>query len=86
MRENGRYLGPPAAVPFLRTRGLLRFVEKQARDQAFPVFTPSADSFHRAGRILGVVLRGQDVAWRTRRSVGIRPLVSPGQFCGDYFG
>ena len=36
MPEDGRYLGPPAAVPHLRPRGLLRFVEEQARHQALP--------------------------------------------------
>ena len=43
MREAGRRLGAPAAVPRMRQCRLLRRVEEQARDEAFPHDAPSAD-------------------------------------------
>src|SRR5437588_816994 len=35
LRENRRYLGPPAAMPGMRARRLLRFLEDQACHQTF---------------------------------------------------
>src|SRR5947209_18676129 len=45
VREDGRFVGAPAAVPDLRARGLLRFVEEQTRHQAFPPGETSAGAF-----------------------------------------
>jgi hypothetical protein len=58
VREAGGSLGPPAAVPRVRQRRLLRFLKKQARDEALSRDEASTDPFDRAARILGLVLRG----------------------------
>src|SRR5215472_2934927 len=78
LREDRRYLGPFASLPGVRTRGLLRFLEEQARDQTLsPQQTPS-DSIDRAGRILGLVLCGLDDARRVeRREAGGRLELKP---------
>src|SRR5215510_10274765 len=50
-------LAASAPVFDLRARRLLRFLAEQARDEALPLDETSADSFLRAGRRVGVVLR-----------------------------
>src|SRR5690242_18316577 len=56
MPEDGRQLGAPAPMPHLRPRGLLRFIEKQARHQAFSLVQAPDYQIVRAGRRLGLVL------------------------------
>src|SRR5258708_3302939 len=57
MLEDGRPLGPPAAVHELRSRGMLRFLEEQACHEALPPYASSHHAIPRAGRRLGLVLR-----------------------------
>ena len=49
LRENGRFVGAPADVPYVRARGLLRLVAEPARNQALQDDRPSVDSIDRAG-------------------------------------
>jgi hypothetical protein len=51
-------VGALADVPALRTRGVLRFVEEQARDETFPFDGASHHALDWAGRVLEVVLCG----------------------------
>lgn len=56
--EDGRSMGSPAHVSYLRTYRMLRLVEEQARNQAFPIDAAPAHTLYRAGRTLDMVLRG----------------------------
>src|SRR6185437_6236443 len=60
-------MGPPAHVPGMRARGLLRFLQKQARHQTLSCHAASFDAFHRAGRKVDVVLRGRNDDRRSSR-------------------
>jgi hypothetical protein len=44
LREDGGHVGAFAAVPGVRERGVLRFIEEQARDEAFSRDETSADA------------------------------------------
>src|SRR5579859_275878 len=55
MSQDGRPLGPPAAVHELWTCGVLRFVEEQARHEAFPSDQTSDHAVARTRRRLGLV-------------------------------
>ena len=77
MPETGRPVGAPAHVPHLRQRRLLRQLEEQPRQRAFPRHAPPGDALARAGRELEVVLRGQDLPMKKRgqapfRAKGVR--------------
>ena len=57
MFEDGRYVGPSAAMPGVWARWLLRFVEKQTRDETFSRIEASRGAVARARRAMDVVLR-----------------------------
>ena len=69
MCEIRRQVGPPAAVPFLWTRRLLRFFEKQALNETLQIIDPSVSPIDRTRGVLDVVLRRRDVAGGTRRGI-----------------
>ena len=56
MFEEQLQVGPSAALPRVRTRGLLRFVAQQARDEALSPYRSRDHGLARAGRDVGVVL------------------------------
>src|SRR5579871_34613 len=56
MPQDGRHVGPSSAVPFVRPCRLLRFLEEQARHEAFSFERSSDCAFARARRKLEVVL------------------------------
>ena len=56
MSEDGRHLGPPAPVPHLRPRRLLRFFQEQTRHQTLSRHQASHREIVRARRRLGLVL------------------------------
>src|SRR6266481_453836 len=58
MREDQRYLGPVADVYRMRTRWLLRFLQKSARHKAFQGHPASGHPLRRTGRYMDVVLCG----------------------------
>src|SRR5579883_2529933 len=96
MRKDGGQLGPSETLPQLRTCGLLRFLEEQARHQTLPPGQASADSFHRGRRELGLVLRrpgnrrrNRISASSTRRELGtiagtVNMVLVPGTVLGPY--
>ena len=57
MSERRHDLGFAAGMHAMRSRGLLRLVARQTRDEAFPQNTSSRDAFGYAGRALDLVLR-----------------------------
>src|SRR5207245_128008 len=61
LSENRRHLGPPATVPHVRPRRLLRFVQEQACDEALPGRTSPDRPVVGAGRGLALVLRGRNL-------------------------
>src|SRR5215471_4818843 len=67
MPEDGRLVGPPASVPELRARRLLRLVQEQARHDTLPRDSTSHRSVPRAGRGLALVLRGRGLRLTTAR-------------------
>src|SRR6266487_1386229 len=58
--ENRRPLGPPARMPVMRARGLLRLLAEPARDRALPRDHPPDRPLLRARRGLALVLPGRD--------------------------
>src|SRR5215470_11989792 len=81
MRSDGGQVGPSAPVLDVRTCGVLRLVEEQARDQALSQCSSSADSLDRAWGIMDVVLCGPDGAGGDR-GVGSRAgVLLSGQLC-----
>src|SRR5260370_32077274 len=58
MLEDRRFVGTPAPVHGVWARGLLRLLEKQARDETLSPDPAPADPVDRARRKLGLVLRG----------------------------
>src|SRR5690349_7242183 len=57
MPRHGRHVGAPAPVSHLRSCGLLRRLEEQARDAALPLGSSSHHHVARARRDLELVLR-----------------------------
>src|SRR5262245_9056364 len=64
-----------AAVFDLRARRLLRFFTEQACDETSPRYETSADSFLRAGRRVGVVLRRRTLCRIDLTSFGFQAIV-----------
>ena len=65
--KEGTDLGFAAGMHAMRSRGLLRLVARQTRDEAFPQNTSSRDAFCYAGRAMDLVLRARGRR-RTRAS------------------
>lgn len=61
MPQDERYLGTPARVFNLRSCGLLRLVQKQARHETFSRHNSSDRAVDRTGRRLALVLRRSSV-------------------------
>jgi signal transduction histidine kinase len=55
--QNRRFVGPPARLPDVRPRRLLRFLPQPPRHQALSHQPPPDRAIHRARRRLGLVLR-----------------------------
>jgi hypothetical protein len=70
-----RPLAASAPVFDLRSRRLLRFLAEQARDEALPRDETSADSFLRAWRRVGVVLRRRTLLRIALTSFGVQAIV-----------
>src|SRR5216683_1798308 len=75
-------LGAPATVHDLRTRRLLRQLAEQTRDRSFPSRPPRDHEIVRAGRGLGLVLRGRGGS-RSNRLADPRPR-RPQRLRGDW--
>src|SRR6267378_4436953 len=67
MFEDGRYLGPSAAMPGVRACWLLRFIEKQTRDETFSHIEAPRGAVAGAWRELDVVLRRRSLCRRLVR-------------------
>ncbi len=70
-----RQLAASAPVFDLRARRLLRLFSEQACDEALPLDETSADSFLRAGRRVGVVLRRRTLFRIALSSFGVQAIV-----------
>ncbi len=60
--RDGRYLGPPEGMSYLRSRRVLRFLQEQTRHEALSPDQASHHSVFRAGRELALVLRGRSIS------------------------
>jgi len=80
--QDGRYMGASTRMSHLRTRRMLRLLEKYTRDQALSRHATPHHTLLRAGRELALVLRGSGNGLISFVRAVIHDAPSPFNICG----